>query len=137
MNAFFLALQMGLEGNLKDPDEWLFLVFPQLLVLELEYFSLLASKTLVHKQLLVSIVGPHPQIGAKSVVAFSKKRTFLPTFLNISKTIFVEALALLKSDQKKRTESNLNHPHFRNSRKSWYKSEYGLLKSGLLKIICQ
>ena len=73
MNAFFLALQMGLEGNLKDPDEWLFLVFPQLLVLELEYFSLLASKTLVHKQLLVSIVGPHPQIGAKSVVAFSKK----------------------------------------------------------------
>jgi hypothetical protein len=53
---------MELEDILKDLDEWLFVVSPQLLVLELEYFSLLASKTWVHKQLLVSIDPPiHPQ----------------------------------------------------------------------------
>ena len=56
---------MELEDILKDLDEWLFVVSPQLLVLELEYFSLLASKTWVHKQLLVSIDPPiHPQTMA-------------------------------------------------------------------------
>ena len=56
---------MELEDILKDLDEWLFVVSPQLLVLELEYFSLLASKTWVHKQLLVSIDLPiHPQTMA-------------------------------------------------------------------------
>ena len=64
-NASSLALQMELEDILKDLDEWLFVVSPQLLVLELEYFSLLASKTWVHKQLLVSIDPPiHPQTMA-------------------------------------------------------------------------